>query len=215
MFIAGWSWSGSHRRRKECLRPIRCCAREDDVGRRTFFATCARGLGSVLAKELEEDVPWGTTKAEILDVVASGVRFAGNSLEVGCRAAFWLRTAMRVVEEVAIGENALDDVYGFIREAVPWGSEIVLPGQTFSVEVRTSAREGAVSNGVRARVKDAICDALRDRPNGVKPVPPRSASVADVPLFVTVNDGAITLYRDLAGGSLHKRGYREGTIHKR
>jgi len=176
---------------------------------RVFFATCARGLGEVLADELREI---GGTR--IVDVVPSGVRFETDTLGDGCRAAFWVRTAMRIVEEVAAGQNAVDDVYGFAREAVRWGEEVVLPGQTFSVDVRASPRESSVVNGIRMRVKDAVCDAMRDRPGGRKPIPPDSPALADVPLFITVNNGTVSIHRDLAGPSLHKRGYRRNVIHK-
>ena len=43
--------------------------------------------------------------------------------------------------------------------------------------------------------------------------PPEPGSVADLPLFVSVFGEKISLYRDMAGQSLHRRGYRSA-MHK-
>ena len=63
------------------------------------------------------------------------------------------------------------------------------------------------------RIKDAICDELREwgRP---KPPRPEVSSDAHLPLFATFYRGEVQLYRDMSGGSLHKRGYRAGSMHR-
>eukprot|EP00897_Mesotaenium_endlicherianum_P008134 jgi/Mesen1/7349/ME000377S06561 len=70
-----------------------------------------------------------------------------------------------------------------------------------------------VSNSalVSTRVKDAVCDAVRDAYGGLKPAPPprREEGGADLPLFVSLYRDRATLYRDMSGGSLHKRGWRD------
>lgn len=58
------------------------------------------------------------------------------------------------------------------------------------------------------RAKDAVCDAMRDAYRGSKPPAPARDAPADLPLFLTVYRDAATLYRDMSGASLHKRGYR-------
>lgn len=63
---------------------------------------------------------------------------------------------------------------------------------------------------VATRAKDAICDAIRDSCQGMKPPPPENgANDADIPLFLTLYRDRATLYRDMSGVSLHKRGYRD------
>ena len=39
-------------------------------------------------------------------------------------------------------------------------------------------------------------------------MPPEPGKTAEVPLFVSVFGQTISLYRDMAGDSLHRRGYR-------
>lgn len=46
-----------------------------------------------------------------------------------------------------------------------------------------------------------------------KPPPPLAGSVADVPLFVALYEDQVSIYRDMSGTSLHRRGYR-GAMHK-
>jgi 23S rRNA G2445 N2-methylase RlmL len=58
--------------------------------------------------------------------------------------------------------------------------------------------------------KNAICDALRDDGQDA-PLKPESHATADVPLFLALHRGKASLYRDMAGASLHKRGYRYDT----
>ncbi len=50
----------------------------------------------------------------------------------------------------------------------------------------------------------AKCSTLR-RP---RPVPPEADQEADVPLYVTAWQDYMTVYRDMSGQSLHRRGYR-------
>ena len=43
---------------------------------------------------------------------------------------------------------------------------------------------------------------------GAKPQPPEAGRTADLPLYCTAFQDRLTLYRDLSGVSLHRRGYR-------
>lgn len=205
----------------------------------TFFATCPKGLGSVLAREVESSAVGGVVTKEL----PSGVEFTADSLVVGYAACLWLRTAIRVLaligrtddyyEEAGVAKD-YDSLYAFVRGSTDWGALLRGGEASFSVQVReppaVSTRQavaegvhvgirrgrdgrrgaGAVVRGVfgthRAQVcaKDAICDALRD---ASLPVPERPSSHAesDVPLFLALNGSEASLYRDMAGMSLHKR----------
>ena len=46
-----------------------------------------------------------------------------------------------------------------------------------------------------------------------KPSPPSPGQVADVPLFVSLYKDTFSIFRDLCGDSLHRRGYRDA-MHK-
>lgn len=151
----------------------------------------------------------------------AGVSFRGT-LETGYKANLWLRSAVRVLVKMASadmeinpdipGQRGGDAVYTFVKEAAPW-AEVIPPRCTFAVDVRAWDCDDIRNDMMAAtRAKDAICDALRDA-TGTKPDPPKD--IADVPLFLSLYRNKATLYRDLSGRSLHKRGYRENMpIHK-
>lgn len=221
-----------------------------DAGRNhSFFATCPRGLGTYLATEIESTHVKGT----VIDVAASGVRFESPSFDVGMRACIWLRTAMRVLHQVAHSDFAVrsesrkdyldaEDVYRFVRDEVDWAELIGARGLSFSIKVRVSGtnshretrggrrgpsrfredsssrygqREPVFNDAlVQVKAKDAICDALRDA-GFDKPPRPESHAAADLPIFVVVHQCSITIYRDMSGSSLHKRGYKDSVpIHR-
>jgi hypothetical protein len=219
-------------------------------GKYIFFATCPRGLGSVLAAEVSS----AEVAGDVMHVHASGVEFSGTSMMTGYAACMWLRTAVRVLCLVAstpdiriecgIGEDDYTALYNFVRKAADW--DVILSGgsRSFSVQVRESeslpthrqerrplrgrgrrnvggpahrdAQDGFVFGAHKAQVcaKDAICDAIRDV--GLETPPrPDSHATSDVPLFLALHLGQASLYRDMAGASLHKRGYRsDSPLHR-
>ncbi len=95
-----------------------------------------------------------------------------------------------------------------MRFAVPWHE--VVPeknGSTFSFESRVWSCTDVTSTRLAVtRAKDAVCDALVDV-NGWRPPPPLNGhSSADCPLFLSLYRDEATLYRDMSGDSLHRRG---------
>ena len=181
-----------------------------------FYATCHPGLEEVVAAELR------AFPIEALDVRAgaSGVYFVGTK-KTGVLANVWLRSAVRVLVELRHGW--LDSsapggaaVYDFVRDAVPWPE--VVPERTrstFSFESRVWSCTDVTSTRLAVtRAKDAVCDALVDA-NGWRPPPPaRGHASADVPMFLSLYRDEATLYRDMSGESLHRRGYRDAAIHR-
>jgi putative N6-adenine-specific DNA methylase len=165
---------------------------------RYFFAPCTKGLESVLAGELQA---LGAGKVEER---RGGCAFVGD-LALGYAACLWLRTAIRVQEEVARGRvRDRDDLYA-LADSFDWTRSITA--------LQTLAIDGAVkdsfANDTRFPVlvvKDAIVDQFRKR-GGRRPDVDKERP--DLPVrLVLLGDEAI-LYRDLAGESLHKRGYRD------
>lgn len=179
-----------------------------------FFVTCHPGLESVVASELQ------SLSIERVEVGKAGVSFQSNKLIDGYRACFWLRSAIRVLLLLSREELGTDPVtfrsgqsiYDSVRRTAPW-HELIQPGQTFSVESRVWSCTDLTSTQLAStRVKDAICDHLRDakRP---KPAPPQPGHIADVPLYVSFFNDVMKVFRDLSGTSLHRRGYRDA-MHK-
>ncbi|GAX84390.1 hypothetical protein CEUSTIGMA_g11812.t1 [Chlamydomonas eustigma] len=182
-----------------------------------FFVTCYPGLEKALVMEL--------TDLGIIHVKESkaGASFWTNNISDGYRACLWLRSAIRVlmllsrqhlgIEERPQGRyRSGDAVYECTRQAVDW-NEVILPGQTFAVDSRLwSCTDLTSSMLASVRIKDAICDSLRDK-RGEKPSPPGPGVIADVPLFATLYHDTLSLFRDLSGSSLHRRGYRDA-MHK-
>ena len=172
------------------------------------FASTQPGLERALYKELKDMNFRAELRSEAPIVRSLRLANAGVEFEVlrqrdvyECLVAS--RTVTRILQlvtRIALNRNE-NDVYAMVRGAAKW-SRIIGPGATFSVRVHGAA------NRVRIRVKDAICDAIVDD-CGMKPIRPRGGySTADVPIVVHIYSDEMKVYRDCAGRSLHKRGYR-------
>lgn len=77
-----------------------------------------------------------------------------------------------------------------------------------AVPCRPPARPQLLS----VRVKDAVCDAIRDA-RGTKPLPPEPGRAADLPLYCTAYHDRLSIYRDMSGTSLHRHGRVAATCH--
>jgi putative N6-adenine-specific DNA methylase len=100
-----------------------------------------------------------------------------------------------------------DYLYRKVLE-VDWRA-FLRPGQTMAVFANVSHSKLRDSRYVVRRVKDAVCDRLRED-TGQRP----SVDTENPHLWLsahTVND-QVTLGVDLAGGSLHRRGYRRQSV---
>lgn len=164
---------------------------------RRFFAPCTHGLEPVLEQELQR------LGAHQVESRRGGVHFRGE-LPLGYAACLWLRTAIRVQEELAHGTaHSREDLYSFVRR-VNW-SEYLRVDQTLAVD---AAIRDSFANDPRTPalvVKDAIVDQFRDQ-QGVRPSVERNTP--NLPLRVVLQGSKVRLYRDYSTESLHKRGYR-------
>ncbi|MBL8343031.1 MAG: class I SAM-dependent RNA methyltransferase [Rubrivivax sp.] len=117
------------------------------------------------------------------------------------------RLATRVLWPLAEGPYRDEhDLYELARQ-VPWTLWIT-PAQTLRVDV--SARRSPLTslNFAALRIKDAVCDHLREA-TGARP----SVDVQrpDLPLVLFVGEDHAALYVDTSGEPLFKRGWREDT----
>jgi 23S rRNA (guanine2445-N2)-methyltransferase / 23S rRNA (guanine2069-N7)-methyltransferase len=159
-----------------------------------------RGFGDLLAEELRG---FGA-----LDVRERGNTVACTaSLEVAYRVCLESWVASRVYLELLRFE-AIDDagIYAALR-AIPWAQHI---DPQFTIACEWSGRHPAIGNTHYGtlRLKDAICDALRETAG-------RRPDVATEQPGVRVHAHAVgtkvTVSLDLAGEGLHRRGWRGET----
>lgn len=224
--------SGVLHTRKSCLRAV---SSDDDLEElpasftrsSSYLATCIPGLAPCLARELEDIHP------DIADIELSGsaaVTFTATraaSLSVLC----WTRTAHRLLELVAASspdprDQLYDrnDIHRFISREIDIrdllgdgkGGLLTISVKAILNNPRQLPKELSHSHYTALSIKNALCDVVRDM-RGDRP--DVDTDNPDVPLVAMLRgrDGgaSISLYRSLhPPGSLHRRGYRQGIMHK-
>lgn len=166
-----------------------------------IIAKTFQGLEEVLAKEIIE---LGANDVEIGNRMVS---FTGDK-EMLYRANFCLRTAVRVLMPIKTFKSSdADDVYEVVKK-MPW-SDYMDVNQTFLIDAVVFSNTFRHSKFVAYRVKDAIADYFREttgeRPNV-------SISNPDIRINVHIAEEKVTISLDSSGESLHKRGYRTGSV---
>ena len=171
--------------------------RPKDPARIEYFVPCTLGVEAALTAELVE------LGALEISTRPGGVSFVGDR-RLGYAANLWLRSAVRVqdllLRETARGKEAL---YEAVRR-IDW-SWLMRLDQTLAVDASVRDSELTHSNFVGLTVKDAIVDQFRER-TGERPSV--NADDPDLPLKVVLKRDVLTIWRNLSGDSLHKRGYR-------
>ena len=163
-----------------------------------FFATTPKGLEPLLANELRE------LGAESIAETVSGVSFYGT-LEIAYRACLWSRIASRVYLPVStFSAPTPEELYDGVR-AIPW-EEHLSPDGTLAVTCNVSASQITHSHYAALKAKDAIVDRFRDT---FQERPSVELSRPDLFVNVHIRKDDATISIDLAGESLHRRGYRE------
>ncbi len=172
----------------------------------SLFLPCAAGTEDLLADEV----------LRILGPEASGeVLRGGVTVQGDAATAMQLnlesRLAQRVLWPLAHGpyENE-HDLYALAR-TVPW-CDWISNAQTFRID--TSAQRSPLQslNFATLRVKDAVCDVLRDATGERPSIDTRHP---DLPLSLHLSPSHATLYADTSGEALFKRGWRDaqgGTV---
>lgn len=163
----------------------------------SFFAVCPRGLEAALSDEL------AAHGAQSLRAEAGGVAF-GGTLSTGYAANLHSRIASRVLMQVGrrgyLSEQHLYDA----TQEVRW-QDWMAPQQTLRVDVTASRSPLNSLEFAMLRIKDGIVDRLRDL-TGARPSIDRTNP--DVRVFAFLDQSTVTLYIDLSGEALFKRGWR-------
>ena len=162
-----------------------------------FFASCPRGLEPVLARELTSLDAAGATPVD------GGVHFTG-AFTLGYAANLHSRVASRVLWRVGQARYRNDqDIYDAAHR-MEWTKQFDVH-RTLRVNVSAIKAPVKSLDFITLRIKDAICDAFRAR-DGKRPSIDTHAPDVRVHAFLTATD--LTLYLDLSGEPLFKRGYR-------
>ena len=162
-----------------------------------FFATSPRGLERVLADEL------AALGAREVKPVDGGVAFSGDfSL---CYAAnLESRIASRVLWQVGHARYRSEHDISAAARALPWPRNFDV-GRTIRVNVSAIQSPLKSLDFVTLSVKDAVCDAFREK-HGKRPDVNTQAPDVRIHVFLTCEDA--TFYLDTSGDPLFKRGWR-------
>ena len=166
---------------------------------RNWIATCPKGLELLLAEEL--------TSLGALDVkeTIAAVYFNG-SMEIAYRCCLWSRLANRILKLLHhFVLNNTEDLYDQTSE-INWESHLS-SGQTIAIDFIGTSR--LIDNTMYGsqKVKDAIVDRIR-RVEGERPSV--DSKNPDIRIQARQHKGRVTIALDMAGESLHRRGYRTG-----
>jgi len=164
---------------------------------RNWFASCPRGLESLLLQELS------SLGADNPRETVAGCAFQGD-LAVGYRASLWSRLANRVLLSlVDVPVSDSESIHAALLD-FPW--EEYLPAN-HSFVIDFSGQSDSIRNtqyGAQV-VKDAIVDRFRARGMARPDVARRDA---DCRFQMRLHRGRLAGALDFAGASLHQRGYR-------
>lgn len=166
-----------------------------------FFATCPRGLESVLSDELR------AVGAENIVPTDGGASFSGE-MPLAWRVNLESRVATRVLWR--IGKAAYrteDDIYKAAL-ALPWPS-------LFDVNLTMMVKVTAVRSPLKSlefitlRIKDAVCDKFRNA-GGTRPSIDTREPDVRIHAYLTANE--CQFYLDTSGASLFQRGNRKSSV---
>ena len=132
-------------------------------------------------------------------------RLPADLIECAMRLNLESRLAQRVLWRVASRVyRHEDDIYALGR-TIRW-TDWITPRHTLRVDVTSRNSPLRSLNFAALRIKDAVCDDLRERTGDRPDVDTRHP---DLGLYLHVDDMVATLYVDTSGEALFKRGWRE------
>ncbi|AQV95523.1 MULTISPECIES: THUMP domain-containing class I SAM-dependent RNA methyltransferase [Cupriavidus] len=172
-----------------------------------YFAPCPRGLESALAEELREIAAMPGMAAlapfTVHQEVPGGVNFSGE-MAAAYAVNLHSRIASRVLMRVAArGYRHEDDIYTLAR-GVRW-DQWFSPDESLRVDITSHKSPLRSLNFTALRVKDGVCDAMRER-LGARPSVDTVSP--DVRIYAHLTEHDCTLYLDTTGEPLFKRGWR-------
>lgn len=162
-----------------------------------FFASCGKGLEYLLADEL---VALGCARAT---AAIAGANVEGT-LQDAQRAVLWSRLASRILWPIAEFDCADEHALYAGAAAIDWQAHLS-PAHTLAIDAHVSGSGITHARYAAQRVKDAIVDTLRAS-TGQRP--DVDVEAPDVRINLVVRKARAILSIDLAGGPMHRRGWR-------
>jgi putative N6-adenine-specific DNA methylase len=164
-----------------------------------LFLPCAAGVEELLAHELRDIAPNVEVAAH-----RGGVALAGDPV-LAMRLNLESRLAQRVLWRVAEGPYRSEGNLYALARTVRW-ADWISPQQTLRVD--TTARNAPLKslNFATLRIKDAVCDVMRERSGARPSVDTRNP---DLSLLLHLDGELAQLYVDTSGMPLFKRGWRD------
>jgi putative N6-adenine-specific DNA methylase len=163
-----------------------------------LFLPCAAGVEALLAQETQR-----LTGAQA-EAARGGVWVPGDE-----RTAMLLNLESRLAQRVLwpVAQGTYRDEHDLYRMActVPW-ERWITPEQTLRVDVSAQRSPLQSLNFSALRIKDAVCDTLRQTRGARPSVDTRHP---DLPIALFVGPETAVLYVDTSGEALFKRGWRE------
>ena len=164
-----------------------------------FFLPCAAGVEALLADEVRRVLPELAVHA-----LRGGVALDGGPSEVMVLN-LESRLAQRVLVEVAEGPYRDEQALYDLAASVDW-TQWITPQHTLRVDTTAHRSPLRSLNFAALRIKDAVCDVLRDATGERPSVDIRQPDLA---LVLHLGEERAALYVDTSGEPLFKRGWRE------
>jgi putative N6-adenine-specific DNA methylase len=168
------------------------------VNKPFLFLPCAAGVEALLAEETQR------LTGVAAEAARGGVWVRGDE-----RTAMLLNLESRLAQRVLwpLVQGPYRDEHDLYRMAcsVPW-EHWITPEQTLRVDVSAQRSPLQSLNFAALRIKDAVCDTLRQTLGARPSVDTRHP---DLPIALFVGPETAALYVDTSGDALFKRGWRE------
>ncbi len=164
-----------------------------------LFLPCAAGVEALLAEEAQRLLPTRRMLAQ-----RGGVALEGGPLDV-MLLNLESRLAQRVLVEVAEGPYRDENDLYQLALGVDW-MQWITPQHTLRVDTTAHRSPLRSLNFAALRIKDAVCDLLRDA-TGERPSV--DTQHPDLQLVLHLGEARAVLYVDSSGEPLFKRGWRE------
>jgi len=166
-----------------------------------YFASCPRGLESILSNEL------ASLGAEETKIVDGGIKFESTT-EIMYRANLTSRIATRILCRVTNGNyKTEDDLYNAALN-VKWAN---LFDVSHGIKVSTTGVKCPLKSldFMTLRIKDAVCDQFRSQVNVRPNVEIRDP---DIRIHLYLEADYFDLYIDTSGQPLYQRGFRKSSV---
>ena len=164
-----------------------------------LFLPCAAGVEALLADEVQ-----GLLPAAQVQTRKGGVSLAGD-LDVVMRLNLHSRLAQRVLIQLTDGPYFDEHALYALACRIDW-TQWITPHQTIRVDTTAHRSPLQSLNFATLRIKDGICDVLR---NATGERPSVDTRHPDLSVVLHLGPEHATLYVDSSGEPLFKRGWRE------